>query len=158
MPNSKRKRASVLSPLVFRCVVHFLIFFPGKVPTSHVALEVALETKPNLLLLTEEVASRSSSSCCCKPQNTVKRKLAEKNRKEWLQAATETQETSIAEQLDRWGCCAMMRYAHAPSCTRWMITATICGKLSAASQMTDPEFAFPKSEPLNTLRVLQGSS
>ncbi|CAK8986258.1 Pyrophosphate--fructose 6-phosphate 1-phosphotransferase (6-phosphofructokinase [Durusdinium trenchii] len=27
----------------------------GKVPTSHVALEVALETKPNLLLLTEEV-------------------------------------------------------------------------------------------------------
>lgn len=28
----------------------------GKVPTSHVALEVALETKPNLLLLTEEVA------------------------------------------------------------------------------------------------------
>ena len=26
----------------------------GKVPTSHVALEVALETKPNLLLLTEE--------------------------------------------------------------------------------------------------------
>ena len=32
----------------------------GKVPTSHVALEVALETKPNLLLLTEEarVSSR----------------------------------------------------------------------------------------------------
>ncbi|CAJ1372272.1 unnamed protein product [Effrenium voratum] len=33
----------------------------GKVPTSHVALEVALETKPNLLLLTEEVDDHRNS-------------------------------------------------------------------------------------------------
>lgn len=62
------------------CAVHFLEVISGKVPTSHVALEVALETKPNLLLLTEEVASKSSSSCCCKTlQNTVKSKPTEKN-------------------------------------------------------------------------------
>lgn len=41
----------------------------GKVPTSHVALEVALETKPNLLLLTEEaqVSSRFHLERCRKP-------------------------------------------------------------------------------------------
>ena len=54
--------------------------------------------------------------------------------------------------------CAMMRYDALCTCTRWMITATICGKLSAASQMTDPEFAFPKSQtlsgPQNALRIL----
>ncbi|CAE7894545.1 PFP-BETA2 [Symbiodinium microadriaticum] len=33
----------------------------GKVPSSHVALEVALETKPNLLLLTEEVDDHRTS-------------------------------------------------------------------------------------------------
>ena len=112
----------------------------GKVPTSHVALEVALETKPNLLLLTEEVASKSASSCCCKTQWKANRPRR--------MATTETQETSTAAQLDRWKCRAMLRTL----CTRWMITATICGKLSAASQMTDPEFAFPSHRPWEDLK------
>ena len=47
-------RREVRRVLPRRTEASLFSFGSGKVPSSHVALEVALETKPNLLLLTEE--------------------------------------------------------------------------------------------------------
>merc|ERR1719261_2217166 len=51
----------------------------GKIPTSHVALEVALLTKPNLLLLTEEVDGKRMSlrDLVCHIANIVEHRAAD---------------------------------------------------------------------------------
>ena len=55
-------RREVRRALPLRTEASLFSFGSGKVPSSHVALEVALETKPNLLLLTEEADGSLTSS------------------------------------------------------------------------------------------------
>ena len=124
-------------------------FLWGKVPTSHVALEVALETKPNLLLLTEE-APAMGNNYVSRDHMWIMWSLfmlaASVYMYSWMLLRLRWNIGKLSEVPTMSGSFMLgaSRVIFCCNCNclvffRWMITATTCEKLSATSRMLDPE-------------------